>query len=374
MCERGSDMNTYIPGVESDIRILGRSGRRQEPAFFWTGSGIEFTVDGSELSIDFVTDYDIYEQWIRIEVDGFTMIRTSLAKGRSTITVYRNMKPENRRKIRVLKEVQPMMADRAGLLFINAVHTDGQLMPLEKKPYRLEFVGDSITSGEGMAGARGVVEWNSAMFSTNGHYVLRVADELNADYRIISQSGWGVCSSWDNDPRRVLPLYYEQVCGLLGGRAQLDAGAGDRNDFTAWKPDVVLVNLGTNDAYAFQNREWVDEKTGEKFRQKLNADGSFEAKSLERFEKAVYNFLVLLRKNNADAHIVWLYGMIGRAMEPYILDAMNKYKKDFGDENVSYLQLPDLKDEWTGANNHPGIPSHSAAAQTITEYLREELK
>ena len=73
-------MNTYIPGVDSDIHILGRTASRQEPAFFWTGSGIEFMVDGSGLSIDFITDYEIYEQWIRVEVDGFTMIRTSLPK------------------------------------------------------------------------------------------------------------------------------------------------------------------------------------------------------------------------------------------------------------------------------------------------------
>ena len=135
-----------------------------------------------------------------------------------------------------------------------------------------------------------------------------------------------------------------------------------------------MVNLGTNDASAFQNNAWVDENTGESFKQKLNADGSFEEKSLERFETAVYNFLVLIRKNNPKAHIVWLYGMIGRAMEPYILETLERYKMDYNDENAAYLQLPDLKTEWMGANNHPGVPSHGAAADVITEYLREILK
>lgn len=27
-------MNTYIPGTEKDIRILGRVGGKEEPAFF----------------------------------------------------------------------------------------------------------------------------------------------------------------------------------------------------------------------------------------------------------------------------------------------------------------------------------------------------
>lgn len=366
-------MNIYIPGAEKNIRILGRVGRGQEPVFFWTGSGIEFTVDGSELSIDFITDYEIYEQWVRVEVDGFTMIRTSLPKGQSSISIYRNMNVDNIRHVRVIKEVQPMRADRQGLLIVEAVHSDGQLKPLAEKKHRLEFVGDSITSGEGLAGAHGIVEWNSAIFSTLGHYAIEVSDKLDADYRIISQSGWGVCSSWDNDPERTLPKYYEQVCGLLHGKAQLEAGAGNKNDFDAWQPDAVLVNLGTNDAYAFMNKAWVDEKTGESFEQKLNPDGSYEEESLARFEKAVYNFFVMLRKDNPHAYIVWLYGMIGRNMEEYILDALNSYRADYNDEKVSYLQLPDLKIEWTGANSHPGVLSHQAAADVIVKYLREIL-
>ena len=367
-------MNTYIPGTEKDIRILGRVGGREEPAFFWTGSGIEYTVDGSELSVEFITDYEIYEQWIRVEMDGFPMIRTALAKGRSVLNIYRNMNPENVRKVRIVKEVQPMMADRAGILFISAVHSDGRLMPIEPKKYKLEFIGDSITSGEGLAGAYGVTEWNSAVFSTLGHYAVTTADRLDADYRIISQSGWGVCSSWDNDPRRVLPAYYEQVCGLLEGKEQLEAGSGEKNGFEAWQPDAVMVNLGTNDASAFRNKEWVDEKTGMSFKQKTNADGSYEEESLNRFKTAVYNFLVLIRKNNPKAHIVWLYGMIGREMEPYILDTLNRYKSDYGDDNAEYLLLPDLKTEWMGANNHPGALSHGAAADVLTEYLRGKLK
>ena len=45
-------------------------------------------------------------------------------------------------------------------------------------------------------------------------------------------------------------------------------------------------------------------------------------------------------------------------------------QKDNTDDKVSYLRLPDLESGWAGANNHPGVPSHHAAAQTIIEYLR----
>lgn len=367
-------MNTYIPGVEGNIHILGRTADRPKKAFFWTGSGIEFAVNGSELYIDFTTDYDIYEQWVRIEVDGFSMIRTALPKGRSSLCIYRNMNPENVRRVRVYKEVQPMQSDKAGVLYIDEVRTDGELRSLPQKQYKLEFIGDSITSGEGLAGACGVTEWNSCIFSTQGHYAVRTAENLNADLRIISQSGWGVCCSWDNVPDRVLPRYYEQVCGLLEGSGQIEAGAGDKNNFAAWQPDAVLVNLATNDGFAFFNKPWVDERTGIEYAQRLNEDGTYERESLDRLMKSIYDFLVILRRNNPDAHILWIYGMLGRGMEPYIIEAVNRYKKDMNDEKVSYLQLPDLKEEWKGANNHPGVLAHKAAADTITAYLKEILQ
>ena len=142
-------MNTYIPGVDSDIHILGRTASRQEPAFFWTGSGIEFMVDGSGLSIDFITDYEIYEQWIRVEVDGFTMIRTSLPKGRSTLTVYRNMNPDNRRRVRVLKEEQPCPITGHRLDFLQYTNpssegspADGRAALCECSPYGWEAHAD----------------------------------------------------------------------------------------------------------------------------------------------------------------------------------------------------------------------------------------
>ena len=131
-----------------------------------------------------------------------------------------------------------------------------------------------------------------------------------------------------------------------------------------------MVNLGTNDASAFRMDAWVDEKTGRIYKQEKNPDGSCEQDSVDRFENAVYQFIALLRKNNPNACIIWMYGMLGREIENYIVETVDRYKKDNMDDKVSYLRLPDLESGWAGANNHPGAPSHHAAAQTIIEYLR----
>ena len=94
----------------------------------------------------------------------------------------------------------------------------------------------------------------------------------------------------------------------------------------------------------------------------------------ERFETAVYDFLKMLRKNNPDAHIVWVYGMIGYEMNFLITNAMNCYQKETGDGNIAFLNLPNTTEETLGARNHPGVKSHERAAKVLVEYLREILK
>ena len=68
----------------------------------------------------------------------------------------------------------------------------GAFLPLPAPQYRLEFVGDSITSGEGAIGAVPEEAWAGAFFSAENHYARLTADALGAEYRCLSQSGWGI--------------------------------------------------------------------------------------------------------------------------------------------------------------------------------------
>ena len=83
-------------------------------------------------------------------------------------------------------------------------------------------------------------------FSAENNYAVMTGRAMNADIRVISQSGWGVGCGWNNDPASSIPPVYEKVCGLLTGEKNAELGAHQLNDFTAWQPDYVFVNLGTN--------------------------------------------------------------------------------------------------------------------------------
>ncbi len=355
----------------SSLKVYGRTTGCLSPlTMFWTGTALELNVTGSELWIEVEADYEIYEPWISILINSVPVGRQMITAGKHWICVFRTMNDKNIKNVRIIKDVQAMSADPECCLQIHTVKSDGEFMPIEEKPCKIEFIGDSITSGEGAIGAKTEEDWIPMWFSAINNYAYMTAQVLNADYRIISQSGWGVYTSWDNNPHGNIPDYYEKVCGLLTGEKNQALGAFDENNFIIWQPDFIVVNLGTNDAGAFNNPKWTDEATGESHQQRLMEDGSFHKEDLRAFINAAEKFLKRLRNCNHNAYIIWAYGMIGDCMLPAIRSAIEEYRQETGDKKVSLLKLPDTTMETIGARQHPGKLAHQAAAKELIDYIR----
>ncbi|WP_339243253.1 GDSL-type esterase/lipase family protein [Paenibacillus sp. FSL R5-0517] len=361
---------TALPEI-GNLKVHGRTNGELSPlTLFWTGSAVEFNVQGSELWVEVESEYDMYESWISIVINGVPVSRQMLTAGRYWVCVFRGMNANVVKNVRIVKDVQAMSGDPGCSLQIHAVKSDGAFLPVQEKPYKIEFIGDSITSGEGAIGAKAEEDWIPMWFSAIHNYTYMTAEALNAEYRVISQSGWGVLTSWDNNPKGNIPDVYDQVCGLLTGERNEALGAGDPHDFGSWQPDVVVVNLGSNDGGAFQSPEWKDPNTGKVYKQRLNEDGTYHEEDLAAFEKAVEQFLFKLRENNPAAHLVWAYGMLGFPMMPAIYRAVNAYTKKTGDRKVTIIQLPDTTEETVGARTHPGELSHRRTAEVLAEYVR----
>ncbi|OBR66743.1 GDSL family lipase [Paenibacillus oryzae] len=367
-------MTTYRLDELENVKVHGRTTKERSPlTLFWTASGIELNVTGSELLLEIETNYSHFEQWIGIWINGAEVSRMMLPKGRQWITVFRGMNPDTLKNVKVIKEVQAMSGDKKSLFQLHAAASNGSFHPVAEAACKLEFIGDSITSGEGIIGARAEMDWLPMWFSAGHGYAKLTADALGADYRVLSQSGWGVLSSWDNNPHSNLPRYYEQICGLLQGKGNKELGALQGHDFTEWQPDVVVINLGTNDQNAFYQPEWRDDETGEAFKQRLLQDGSFHPEDLERFQQAVRQFLVKLRRCNPDAYLLWAYGMLGTSLLSAISKAVDHYVEESGDRRASVFQLPEMNEEGVGARSHPGKLAHAKAAEALAQRIDEIL-
>ena len=336
-----------------NIHILGRTtqGENKQCHLFWTASGVEFIFQGTAVGAEFTADYAMYAPWISIFLDGVCLIRMPLNRGKQKIMFFENMAEDTVHRIRILKEVQAMHDDEEHALSIDGILLNGVLKQSPRYRYRLEFVGDSITSAEGAIGAQKEMDWISAFFCPKNSYPVMVADEMQADFRIVSQSGWGVYKSWDGYEECAIPRFYSKVCGLLLGEANKNKGALNSYDFKEWQPDAVIINLGTNDDNCCKD---------ENERKKVTL--------------AVENFLKEVRSDNPEAQLVWAYGMLGDSMESPIQMGIVQYQKESHDSRVHFLPLVNTTEKTKGARMHPGELSHRQAKETICALLQEILE
>lgn len=356
------------------INIFGRKGSMVDPLpLLFNGSGVEVSVKGSCLFIDIETDSDFHEPWIAYELNGAFMSRQMLLPGEHTICLFRSMDPNNVKTVRFYRELQAMSEDDRCKILVKGFRTDGEFVEVPKYDRKIEFIGDSITSGEGTYGASDDWDWLPMYMGVSNNYALKTAKALNADFHIISQGGWGVYCGWDNDLRHNIPSVYEKVCALATGPSNEAMGTQEMYDFDSWQPDVVIVNLGTNDASAFNQPAFTDPVTLESNKQRLNEDGSYVREDQLKVINSVVDFLKMLRKHNKTAHIVWCYGMLGYDLTLTLTEAITEYKALTGDNNVVFLQLPDTTDDGYGSHMHPGTKSHTVASEVIVTYLKRKL-
>lgn len=327
----------------SRIKIMGRAANGAEGIdFFWSASGFEVNSNGSELWAQIASDYDKFEVWISVWLNGVQTARLMLNKGTNDVCLYRNLPAAKAKNIRVYKETQAMGDDDKHRFLLKSLSTDGDLLPVTPQPLRMEFIGDSITSGEGTVGAKGETDWTSIFFGATKTWAFKLARMVGADFNVISQSGWGVVCGYDGNLSHALPKYYGEVCSVA------NRFGGEREwDFSNFEPDWVIVNLGTNDQNPCQSRPDI----------------------AEIFEAGVISFLTKIRAGNPKAKIVWCYGMIGHILAQQIERAVDAYKKQSGDDRVQYILLPEIDMEKTGALSHPT----EAQQQEAADYLRSQI-
>lgn len=363
-------MHSFTEDEWSLVRFHGRTDGNLPVTFFYSGSAVECNVKAATLQITVNAVYDCFDQWLTILIDGAFVSRQILAKGEQTITVFRRMNPDKIKNVRIIKETEAIPEDSVHYLQILSMETDGEVCPVEKRPLSLEFIGDSITTGEGTYGAKGEEDWIPMFFSAYHNYAFLTAQALHADYRVISKGGWGIYCGWDNNVNNSIPRVYGKVCGMLTGPQHEAAGAQKDYDFAANPVDAVIFHLGTNDYSAFTQQPWTDPETGRVYQQTLLPDGTPEPESKERFLAAAVAALNDIRQKNPQAYILWIYGMLGNGLEPMIAEAMERYQRKSRDERISYLPLPNTTDETVGSRYHPGYPSHRAAAKVLIEELQ----
>lgn len=332
------------------VRLLGRFDPRQ-PAFsmFWTGSGVQMRVRCTTLDMEIEADYDKQCPWLAVMVDGAPAARFALSRGRRYYTLLAGMDETIPHTVTVVRDTQPVAEDERLFVRAHRLRVGGELLPLPPARLQIEFVGDSLTSGEGLIGPKDAMEWRVIWLSGAQSWAAEVCRRMNARGRWIAQSGWGVYWSWNGQREQRIPRIYDRVCAVeRGGEAAYD--------FAANPVDAVVINLGTNDAAALSH-----------------LSGQPRADAAEAIRLAAEDFIRQVRARNPGAYILWAYGMCGEAIAPLLRAAVRNVRRE-GDRRVGYVRLPACPREGMGSRDHPGRSNHMSAARIIARRLDEALQ
>lgn len=329
------------------LRVLGRTDEQGGALRLrWAMSGAQVRIRCAQLYVELEAEYEQQAIWAAVLVDGAPVSRFALTPGRRWYAALLGMDADVAHTVSIVRETQPVDAEPRARLLLHALRSDGELLPLPEPGLTVEFIGDSLTSGEGLAGAVGTMEWRTAFLSASRTYAQTLLGILGAQGRWVSMCGWGVTYAWDGNRAHSVPGIYTQLCGP-------EADGGAPYGFDANPAGLVIVNLGTNDAGAIRSAPEAERPA---LREEVGRDAAA--------------FLRLIRAKNPGAYILWAYGMCHHELEDELRRAVQTVR-DEGDARVGYASLTACARDELAAREHPGPAAHARAAREIARYLAQ---
>lgn len=344
-----------IEPTEDNIRYLGRAyNYKNELWLAPSASGAEFSFTGKELSITFKGDCfadgeNVNNARVAVLVNDKVVVDKMIIDEESTVKVFESEEPQ-KVKVTIVK----LSESTKSTLGIKDIKTDknGEVKKTEKKSKSIEFIGDSITCGYGVEDEDSSHSFKTSTENVMRGYAYKTAKELEADLSITSYSGYGIVSGYSEigvkNSEELVSKYYDKI-GYSYGAFNSELKPEDIAwDFNRYEPDLVVINLGTNDT---------------------NFCNSDENKA--EFVKAYIDFIKEVREKNPNSKILCTLGIMGDSLYEQVEKAVNSYKNETGDMFVYSMKF-DVQNYLDGfaADWHPTEKTHTKAAIKLTEEIK----
>ena len=331
------------PADDARIRYVGRFDFQdpKRPAFDWSGSAIELAFAGTDLAV-FLEELDGINVY-NVAVDGHShVLKTEMGPGRYVLAA--GLAP-GEHHLRLVKRTEPVL----GAVVFGGVEIagDGLLAPPPGKTRRIEFIGDSITTGFGNEGESPDCLFTAETQNAETAYAALVAAELDAAYTLVAMSGLGV----------YYPLQLQGVSSADTAVDILDRALAFEPDVT-WPPDqqtpdAVVISLGTND---------------------YSSDPIPED---ENFIEVYFELLNEVRGRYPEAFIFAAAGPLVMEPGPRMIEtAVERFRATNDDERVAYVFVEDNLErsaEDFGCAWHPNVHGHRKIAAQLAPIIAAQL-
>lgn len=305
----------------------------------WSGSYVVGRFRGTSISARIKDEgFNLFQ----VVVDGEVakVLRTDKAKGEALYPLADGL-PDAVHEVSIHRRTEAKVGE--AVVYGFEPGPGGKLMPAPPPPERrIETIGDSITTGfgnEGPGAACGYVNSEQNELATYGAIAAR---NLHADHTTIA---------WSGKTLHEMKEYFDKS---LPQRTD-----GPLWDFSRYQPQVVVVNVGTNN-FA------------------LGDPGE------ARFVKLYHELIDVVRKAYPKAFIVCALGSMLSNVYPegqnnltqarkYMKTAIAKLRES-GDTNLDFLEFSEQNHaDGLGCAFHPSLKTHKLMGERLTAFLKERM-
>lgn len=334
---------SFVSALDNRIKYVGRvtmaSGKYVRMSY--PGTQIHAVFSGTSLRMKMKPNSGYY----MVEMDALPPFKVQCPEKDSVMCVSDSLaQGEHRATITFCTEGLLYKPQFFGFLFDDGCGlTSEPQLPARK----IEFIGNSITCGFGIESHNPKDPFRYSTENQFYTYAAITARSLDAQCFVVARSGIGVYRNYGGKvtgTKGIMPdVYPYTVFGT----------SGEKWDFSKFTPDVVCVNLGTNDT------------STPGYRSNLLYNG-------------YWTFYKTLRQHYPDAKIVLLTGTMLSAGSKRLSDvqtALDKVRSEAaaqGDTEVYRFDMTPEDDSlgW-GSCYHPSMERQAQMAEELTPYLRE---
>ena len=314
-----------VQPTENDVYVMGRNYKFNE--LVWAGAVYEYKCTGSVAGAVITTSTQF-----EVSIDGGEFVTYPITEITSKEFIFADdLDPDKEHVIRIMKskDIWSSAISIQGVIIVE----NADIVKDYARDYalKIEFIGDSITSGTG-----------ASQFAKS--YVYTCASILNANYNVVSRSGQG--------------LYRHVNFGSSGPLKSLYAGIGaESGDYDySYDADLVVLNIGTNDGAN------VRQTTAEADKQTYR----------DTFEKMYIEMLEIIHNANPRAVILCTAGQMGdyKNVKTQIESAIDTYKQQNPDVEVHLFYMSAATDANADTTWHPGTESHIRNGNELAEEIK----
>lgn len=212
--------------------------------------------------------------------------------------------------------------------------------PVKKRARQVEFIGDSYTVGYGNTSGKRECSKDEVWATTDNSKAFGplIAEHYGSDYQVNAISGRGMVRNYNGLSGDPLPPVYPYV---LFDKQQRYADA-------EWKPQVIVISLGTNDFATPLNpgERWKTED-------ELRSD----------YEQTYLRFLQGLRAGNAEAtFILWAADKDDAEAQRVV-----ELTKAQGETKIAFLAMDHLT--FRGCHWHPSVEDDETIRDRMVEFI-----